>query len=126
MSGKKPHHSSVAKMTIGILVVLVGVNAVWAVTMELSGPVIALLFYAFVTFLCWRRSHFQAGIISGILGLGIHVYELIFQDLGRLDGFDLGLFYANIVLPIPLTYFSYQAHREVNRLIASNDKQEKS
>jgi len=89
MSGKKPHHSSVAKMTIGILVVLVGVNAVWAVTMELSGPVIALLFYAFVTFLCWRRSHFQAGIISGILGLGIHVYELIFQNLGRLGGFDL-------------------------------------
>ena len=67
MSDKKPHRSSFAKITIGILVVLVGINVIWSVTLEHSGPVIALLFYAFVTFLCWRRSHFQAGIISGVL-----------------------------------------------------------
>ena len=115
MSAKKPIRSSAEKVTIGILVVLAGINAVWGVTLEHSGPVIALLCYALVAFLCWRRGHFQAGIIGGVFGLGIHVYELIFQDIGRQRGIDLGFFCANIILPIPLAYFSYKAHREVNR-----------
>ena len=107
--------SSAEKITIGILIVLAGINAVWAVIGEYSGPFIALFFYAFVTFLCWRRNHFQAGIIGGVFGLGIHVYELIFQDMGKLGGIELGLFCANIVLPIPLMYFSYKANREANQ-----------
>ena len=114
MSDKKPLRSSVEKISIGILVALAGINAIWAVTLEHSGPVIALLFYAFAAFLCWRRSHFQAGIIGGVFGLGIHVYELIFQGIGRLGGIELGLFCANIVLPILLMYFSYKAHREAD------------
>ena len=115
MSSKKHLRSSAARITIGILVVLVGISAVWAVTLEHSGPVIALLCYAVVAFLCWRRGHFQAGIIGGFFGLGIHVFELVFQGVGRLGKIDLVFFYANIVLPIPLMYFSYKAHREVKR-----------
>ena len=118
MSDKKPLSSSVKKITIGILIVLVGINAVWAVSAEYSGPLIALFFYAFVTFLCWRRNHFQAGIIGSVFGLGVHVYELIFQDMGKLGGIELGLFCANIVLPIPLMYFSYKAHREADQEVA--------
>ena len=115
MKNRKHPGSSTEKITIGILIVLAGINVVWAVSAEYSGPFIALFFYAFVTFLCWRRNHFQAGIIGGIFGLCIHVYELIFQDMGKLGGIELGLFYANIVLPIPLMYFSYKAFREVDQ-----------
>jgi len=118
MSDKKPLSSSVKKITIGILIALVGINIIWAITLEHSGPVIALLFYVFITFLCWRRRHFQAGIIGGVFGLGIHVYELIFQSLERIVGMEMYLFYANIVIPIPLIYFSYKAHRETNRQVS--------
>ena len=115
MSDRKSVRSSSEKITIGILLVLVGINAIWAVTVEHTGPLIAVLSYAFLTFFCWRRSHFQAGIIGGIFGLGIHICALILQGMGELDGVDLAFFCANLVLPIPLTYFSYRAHQEVIR-----------
>ena len=115
MKSRKHLSSSAEKITIGILIVLVGINAKWAVRGEYSGPLFALFFYAVITFLCWWRDHFQAGIIGGVFGLGIHAYELIFQDMGRLDGIALAFFYANIVLPIFLMYFSYIAHGEADR-----------
>jgi len=115
MRNRKHPGSSAKKITIGILIVLASNNAVWVISAEYSGPLIALLFYAFVTFLFWRRNHFQAGIIGGVFGLGIHVYELLFQDMGELRGIELGHFYANIVLPIPLTYFGYKTHREADQ-----------
>ncbi len=115
MTSRKHLSSSAEKITIGILIVLAGINAVWAIIGEYSGPLMAVFFYTIVTLLCWRRSHFQAGIIGGVFGLGIHVYELIFQDMGRLNEIALVFFCANIILPIPLMYFSYKAHRETNQ-----------
>jgi len=112
---KKPLRSSPEKITIGILIVLVAINAVWTITIKHSGSVIALFCYGFVAFLCWRRSHFQAGIIVGILGLGIHIYELIFHNTEKMGGIDLISFFANIVLPIPLIYFSLKAHQKISQ-----------
>ena len=102
-------------MTIGILVVLVIANAVWLATSEYSSPLIALIFYALIAFLCWRRSHFQAGIIGGIVGLGVHIYELLSQGIIELRGLELGLFFINLTFPIPLIYFSYRAYQEIKR-----------
>ena len=115
MSGKKYLQPCAEKIIIGILIALTGINAILAASIEQPGPFIATISYAIITYLCWGKNHFQAGFIGGICGLGIHVYELIFQDLGLLRGIDLGLFYANIVLPIPLMYFSHMAQRELNR-----------
>ena len=104
--------STSQKITIGILIILVCINAVWATAVEYNGPLIAILFYALLVFLCWRRNHFQAGIIGGVFGLGIHIYELISKGIGELKGIDLGFLGANIFLPVLLIYFSYRAHQE--------------
>jgi len=86
-------------------------NAAWVATSEYLGPVIALILYAIVTFLCWRLKHFQAGIIAGILGLGIHTYELISSRVSELQKLNPWFFLINLILPIPLIYFSYKARR---------------
>ena len=108
-----PRCSLIAKITIGILVVLVGANAIWTVISKHPGSLIALIFYALVAFLCWQRSHFEAGVIGGVLGLGIHLYELLFQGIEKLEGIDSGLFFLNLLLPILLICFGYRAYQEV-------------
>jgi len=115
MNNKETKRSLNEKMTIGILVVLVIANAVWLATSEYSSPLIALIFYALIAFLCWRRSHFQAGLIGGIVGLGVHIYELLSQGIIELGGLELGLFFINLTFPIPLIYFSYRAYQEIKR-----------
>jgi hypothetical protein len=104
-----------AKTTIGILVSLVGVNAVWVVISRFSGPLIGLIIYVFVAFLCWKRERFETGVIAGMLGFAIHTYELLFQRTGKLTGIDMGFLVMNIVLPISLAFFGYRAYREKRR-----------
>lgn len=104
------------KVPLSILIALVIANATWVATSGHSGPVIALIFYALVAFLCWRRDHFQAGIIAGVVGLGIHAYELISWGVAGLRTLDLGLLFINLILPIPLIYFSYKAYREIEKV----------
>lgn len=104
------------KVTLGILIALVITNAIWVATSGHSGPVIALILYALVAFLCWRRDHFQAGIIAGVVGLGIHTYELISWGLTGLRTLDVGLLFINLILPVPLIYFSYKAYREIEKM----------
>ncbi len=102
--------SSPERIALSILLVLIGVNAAWAVTSQYTGPVIGVVFYGIVGFLCWQKSHFQAGIVGGIVGLVIHVLELV--SIGEINGTELGFFLVNLILPIPLIYFSYQASRK--------------
>ena len=103
-------------MLLSILVVLVTVNTAWKVASEYSGPLIALILYVVAAFLCWRRNHFQAGIIAGMAGLGIHIYELILWGVAGLGLLDLGLPLVNLIGTIPLMYFSYKAYREIGKM----------
>ena len=102
-------------MPVSILIALAITNAVWVVVSEHSGPAIALAMYGLVSFLCWRWNHFQAGIIAGIVGLGIHTYEFISWGLEGLRALESGLLITNLVLPIPLIYFSYKAYRIIEK-----------
>ena len=104
------------KVPLSILIALVITNAVWVVMSEHSGPAIALAIYGLASFLCWRWNHFQAGIITGIVGLGIHTYEFISWGLEGLRALEFGLLIANIILPIPLIYFSYRAYRIIEKV----------
>jgi hypothetical protein len=106
--------SSAGTIAVGILLVLAGINAAWAVTRGHSGPLLASAGYALVAVLCRRWGHFRAGIVAGVLGLGIHACDLVFQGTVQPAGVDLGLLWANTALPIPLVYFSYKAFREVD------------
>ncbi len=108
---KKEKMSSSGIITIAFLLSLVGVNAVWLIIRGHGGALIALVFYSVVSFLCLRRRHFGAGVIAGIFGFGIHIYELFVKGTAELIGIDQVFFYANLILPIPLTFTSYLASR---------------
>lgn len=122
MSIPKGLQSSTEKITIVILITLLSTNAVWAVISEYSGPFIAMIVYAFVTFLCWRKKHFQAGMIAGFLGFGIHLYELIFRGIKELEGIYLLIFYINLIFPILLVYFSYKVNQTLKLRFKENQE----
>lgn len=98
-------------ISIALLLILVGVNAVWLIVSRHGGSLIALMFYVVVSFLCIKSRHFRAGVIAGIFGFGIHFYELFVHGTTELIGIDRIFFYANLILPIPLTFTSYLASR---------------
>jgi len=99
-------------LILGILIILIGLNAAWYIFSKQSGSLVALIFYSIIFFLCWRMLDFRAVIIAGLIGFGVHLYELVFLGLTAFQLLDTLLFYLNLVLPIPLAYFSYRAYRE--------------
>jgi len=77
---------------------------------KLPGPFIGLIFYWIIIFLYWKKCHYKAGVIGGFIGLGIHIYELLFKNLSGFSVFESGLFFTNLILPIPLIYFSFKSY----------------
>ena len=104
------------KLCCSILLALVVVNSAWVIVSLHSGSIIGLTVYGVVAYLCWYRNHFQAGIIAGIIGLGIHIYEITSVGIEGLKVFERGFLIANIILPILLIYFSYRASRIAKKL----------
>lgn len=109
---KKGKISPSGIITIAFLLSLAGANAVWLIISGHGGTLIALVFYSVVSFLCLRSRHFRAGVIAGIFGFGIHIYELFVLGTTEFIGIDQVFFYANLILPIPLTFTSYLASRK--------------
>ena len=101
-----------SNISITILLVLVIANAVYTTITDYFGPIIALMLYGVVAFVFWRLKHFQAGIITGILGFGFHIYEFIAFGLADMEPLNLSLLLTNLLLPVPLVYFSYKAYRQ--------------
>lgn len=99
------------KIVILILFFLIITNIIWFIMSKLPGPFIGLIFYGIIFFLYWKREHYKAGVIGGVIGLGIHIYELLFKNLSGLSGFESGLFFINLILPIPLIYFSCKSYQ---------------
>ena len=108
---KKENISPSGIITIAILLSLAGVNAVWSIISGHGGVWIALVFYLVVSFLCIRHRHFHAGVIAGIVGFGIHVFELYVLGTNELTGIDQVFFFTNLILPVPLIFTSYLASR---------------
>jgi len=104
------------RLCFSILLALVVINSAWVIVSLHSGSVIGLTVYGVVAYLCWHRNHFQAGIIAGFVGLGIHIYEIISMGMEGLIAFECGLLIANLILPILLIYFSHRASRIAKRL----------
>lgn len=109
---KKENISPSGVITIALLLALAAVNAVWLIVSWHGGAFIALGFYSVISILCLRRQHFQAGVITGIIGFGIHILELFILGTSELTVLDQVFFYANLILPLPLTITSYLASRK--------------
>ena len=95
-----------------ILLSLTATNAIWLILNWQGGALIALAIYLIISLLFLRERHFQAGIIAGLLGFGVHLYELLAPDTSQLVGIDQYFFYTNLILPIPLIITSYLASRK--------------
>ncbi len=108
MDNKNVPHSS-KRIALIMLAVLTGVNGIWAASSLYPGPFIGFIFYGVITFFFWRRNHFHAGVIGGIVGVIIHGGELVVGVTDALKSVDTVLFLINLFLPIPLIYFSYKA-----------------
>jgi hypothetical protein len=109
---KKEKITTSGIITIALLLSLVGVNVVWLIIHGHGGALVALVFYSVVSLLCLRSRHFGAGVIAGVFGFGIHIYELFVKGTVELIGIDQVFFYVNLILPIPLTFTSYLAPRK--------------
>ena len=86
-------------------------NAVWFAISLQSGASMAMILYAFILFFCWRMANYRAGVIAGLLGFGVHLYELLFDPPVDFLLLDWICFYLNLFLPLALVYFSYRAYR---------------
>jgi hypothetical protein len=87
-------------------------NALWFFFSDFSGPLIGLIFYAALLYVCIYKRHFQAGIIVGIAGFSIHILELLFSGIPSPQGIGRVCFWVNLILPAFLVYFSHIARRE--------------
>ena len=94
-----------------VSLVLVGLNAFWTFFGDHSGSLIAFIFYSIIAFLCWRMQDYRAGLIAGVIGFGIHLYELVSPGAVDLPAIDLCLLILNLVLPILLIYSGYRIYR---------------
>ena len=101
------------RIVILILLILIITNSVWLLISEFSGPLIALIFYTIIIYLCIYKKHFQAGIIGGIIGFSIHIFELLFQHNANLSGIEFIFFLINLIFPVALVYYSHRANKVV-------------
>ena len=109
---KKEKVSPSGIITIALLLSLAGINTFWLVISGHGGSLIALVFYLTISFRCLIGRHFYAGIIAGVFGVGIHIFELFAYGIVKLTEIDQVFFCANLILPIPLIYTSYLASRK--------------
>jgi apolipoprotein N-acyltransferase len=101
--------NTAAVVAIIILLVLALTNGVWLIVNWQGGALIALALYLFISLLFISKQHFQAGVIAGVMGFGIHLIELFGSGTSQLNGIERVFFYANLILPIPLIITSYLA-----------------
>lgn len=99
-------------ITLTFLLSLIVINVIWLIIRVHGGVLMAIVFYAVVFFLCFRSRHFGAGVIAGIFGFGIHIYELLVKGTTELTGIEQVFFYANLIFPIPITLTSYLSSRK--------------
>ena len=111
-----------ATISIVLLLSLVVVNAAWLIINWQGGPFIALAFYLVVFLLCIRKQHFQSGVIAGIIGFGIHLFELVGLGTSQLTGITQLFFYMNLILPIPLSITSYLSSRKESDGVTDQNK----
>jgi hypothetical protein len=108
---QKDKASLIRYVVLGVLGTLVLINIVWFFISKHPGSFWGFFTYLFILFLCIRQNDFRAGVVVGILGFGLHIYELAVTDIESLPLFDSLFFCSNLILPILLIYSSYRAYK---------------
>jgi len=96
-----------------ILIGLVIANAVWATASKTTGPAVGVILYVMITYFFWHSDHYNSGITGGVLACLLHLSELI-RGAWVFEGVTAVMLILNIILPLPLIYFSFQAKKVNN------------
>ena len=110
---KNPKPTISQKITIAVLLILAVQNIVFAIILGSINPLIASVFYSFITYLCLRKKDYRAGAISGIVGAILHIRDLLSENFYLFSSLEKYLIISNIVLPVLLIFSGYKAHREL-------------
>jgi hypothetical protein len=70
-----------------------------------------VVFYSIIVFLFLKINDYRSGAVAGVIGFGIHIFELLSGRASWLEGMDILFLYLNIILPVPLIGFSILADR---------------
>ena len=98
-------------VVIGVSGTLVLINLAWFFISRHTGSFWGFIAYLIILFLCVRQNDFRAGVIAGLLGFGLHLYELVISDIENLVLSDTLFLCTNLCLPILLIYSSYRAYK---------------
>lgn len=93
-----------AWVALGLLAALVTTNAAFLALLQTGGPLIGLVLYA-VLLWRWRQRDYQAAVVGGLVGLAVHVVEVIttgWSAYPALMGF-------NLILPAALALTAWLA-----------------
>ena len=101
------------RIVTAALAVLITINAGWIIICKSYGPFIAVVLYMFALFLFMHRNDLFAGMITGISGLAINVYELVSAGMKNIQGLGKMFFIANLVLPVLLLYYCCRLYRRI-------------
>ncbi len=98
-------------ITISVLAILVSINVVWFLIGQHSGSFWGFIAYSIILVLCMRQNEFRAGVIVGLTGFGVHLFEWATAGIDNLLLPDSLFLFSNLLLPILLTYSSYRAYK---------------
>ena len=68
-------------VVVGSLAALAVVDVAWALSSGRTGPLVAAVGFAIVAVLVGQRNEYRASLAVGIVGVGIHAFELVLQGV---------------------------------------------
>ncbi len=94
-------------VVVGSLAALAVVDVAWALSSGRTGPLVAAVGFAIVAVLVGQRNEYRASLAVGIVGVGIHAFELVLQGVRGLDPLEGTLFAANTLLSLVVALYSW-------------------
>jgi hypothetical protein len=102
-------------VVVGSLAGLAVVDCAWALTSGRGSPLLGAVGFAVVAVLVALRNEFRAGLVIGIAGFAIHLFELVFHGLRGLGIVEGALFAVNLCLSAVIAAASWRLLRTRRR-----------
>jgi hypothetical protein len=100
------------QIVVGLLLVLALINVAWLVLSSTGDPSTFALLYALAAWVAGQKNYFFAAMAMAVVGLLLHPYEWAAHRITLDTAVDQLFFFANLLLPLPLLFFSIKAARE--------------
>jgi steroid 5-alpha reductase family enzyme len=99
------------QIIIGLLLALAVINVAWLVLSSTGDPSTFALLYALAAWVVGQKEYFFAAMAMALVGLLLHTYEWAINRITLNAFIDQLFFSANLLLPLPLLFFSIRTTR---------------